>query len=369
MASLGFGFMRLPLADRSDDSSVLMDETRELVDRYMAQGGNFFDTAFNYHNGLSEVAIRETLVKRYPRDSFILSNKLPPYVIPKKYSCEECFQLQLERCGVDYFDYYLIHSIDKFFYKRSVENHFFEYLIELKKQGRVGKIGFSYHDTAELLEQILIEQPSVEVVLLQINFGDWESEVHQSRKCYEVAERYGKEVWVMETVKGGTLSVLPPEGEALLKSLHPDWTLHSWAFRFAASLKNVSYVLSGMNVLEHVDENIASVAGAPLSKTDWDALLSVADMLSKINAIPCTDCRYCIPDCPANIPINEYFKLYNYANRFSEDMWLLAPRYQFTAKYNGAPTDCTDCKNCEERCPQHIEITSWLKEVPKLLGT
>lgn len=366
MARLGYGVLRQPTADENDASSIELGRVCDLVDRYMALGGNYFDTAYTYHGGASEAALRKALVERYPRERFVITDKLPTWQVPGRQACETYFNEQLQRCGVEYFDYYFLHWLNRDHYEHAVRHDFFSFLSDLKQKGLVGKIGFSYHDDAATLDRILTEQPCIEVVQLQLNYLDWESDAIQSRKCYEVAQRHGKPVFVMEPIKGGSLASLPPEAKAVLDRLHPDWSPASWAIRFVASLSNVAVLLSGMNELAQVDENFSSVGAEPLGEAELEALRQAAAVINQATAVPCTACRYCEADCPMGIRIPSYFALYNAAKRFPADLWKFRPSYHELTGQGGDPGNCIDCLSCEKHCPQHIKIATELKHVQEL---
>ena len=228
MKNLGFGMMRLPLLDREDPKSVDMEQVCQMVDTFLSRGFTYFDTAYMYHGFRSENVVREALVKRHPRDTFLLASKLPSMFLKEEGDQERIFAEQLEKCGVDYFDYYLIHNLGTKNYETAERFGSFAFVSELKRQGKVRKMGFSFHDSAEVLDQILTEHPEVDFVQIQLNYLDWESDTIQSRLCHEVCLKHGKPVVVMEPVKGGTLAKLPERVSSLLSAAHPDWSAPSW---------------------------------------------------------------------------------------------------------------------------------------------
>ena len=367
MKKLGFGMMRLPLVDPDVQSQVDMEQVCAMVDLFLERGFTYFDTAYMYHEHNSERVVCEALVKRHPRDSFTLATKLPLALMKDDApeDQERIFREQLEKCGVTYFDYYLLHCLNKENYARAQKLDSFAFLREKKAVGLARHIGFSFHDTPALLDEILSAHPEVDFVQLQINYLDWDSENVQSRKCYEVAVKHGKPVVVMEPVKGGTLSHVTEEAAALLRKLHSDWSIPSWGIRFAASLENVMMVLSGMSDLDQVRDNTGYMADfQPLTAEETGAVFQAAEILRKSIAIPCTACRYCVEGCPQNVAIPEYFSLYNtYRQMGGQMIQTLHTRYEKAAKENGKASDCVACGQCEEACPQHIEIIQWLKKV------
>ncbi len=362
---LGFGFMRLPLADKNDQSNVDSGQVNKMVDLFMARGFTYFDTAYMYHNYKSETILRESLVKRFPRDSFTVATKMPTMFLKGTEYHERLFNEQLEKSGVDYFDYYLLHALNSKNYVTAQQLGTFGYVARKKTEGKIRKTGFSYHDNPELLDRILTEHPEVDFVQLQINYLDWENQGIQSRHCYETAVKHGKPVAVMEPVKGGMLAELPGKATALLKSVHPDWSTASWAIRFAASCKGVMMVLSGMSSVGQLDENTSSMENfVPLTQEELTVLWKAVDIINESTAIPCTACRYCVEGCPEKIPIPAYFALYNTEKR-SESSGFSTQQlyYNNYILSNGKASDCIGCGHCETCCPQHLPVTRYLKDV------
>lgn len=267
---------------------------------------------------------------------------------------------------MDYFDVYLLHWLNQANYAIAEEFDEFGFLNRLKASGRIGKTGFSYHGDAATLERILQAHSDVDVVQLQINYLDWDSPAMEAHKCYDVAAHYSKEIVVMEPVKGGTLANLPDEAAQLLRQAAPDESIASWAIRFAQSLKQVGIVLSGMNTMEQMRDNMRDMA--PLSQSEHELLERVGTIIAKNTAIPCTGCRYCVKDCPKGIAIPDYFRIYNAYSRFPAEGWKIEPVYAAIAQKNGKASDCIQCKNCERNCPQQIPVTHWLKKVAEALG-
>ncbi|MFA0814792.1 MAG: aldo/keto reductase [Anaerofustis sp.] len=366
MKKFGFGGMRFPLTDKDNPKSIDLAQVEQMVDCFLENGFTYFDTAFPYHNGLSEEAFRETLVKRHARERFVLADKMPIFMIKKREEYEQTFQTQLERCGVEYFDYYLLHNLGKRTFAESEELGGFAFLRELKKQGRAKHIGFSFHDEAILLDEILTKHPEVDFVQLQLNYLDWNSASIQSGKCYETARKHNKPVIVMEPVKGGMLANLPPKAAALLHEYDPDMTGASLALRYAASLEGVMMVLSGMSDLEQMKENVVTMKEIRKpDKEEKELMQKIVQSVQESIAIPCTGCQYCVEDCPKQINIPNLFATYN-TFELSGNMMASQLYYDRSIFGRGKASDCIGCKQCENHCPQHIPITSHLKKIGEL---
>lgn len=287
---LGFGCMRLPV---QEDGSVDHEEFCNMVDLFLERGFTYFDTSYVYHGGKSEEAVREALVKRHPRDSFTLATKFPTFAISGSDEAKVApvFSSQLERCGVDYFDYYLLHNLNGIRYEEIVKPcHLFEFICEKKKAGIIKNIGFSFHDSAEVLDRILTEHPEVDFVQIVINYYDWNSYVIQSRDCYEVVRKHGKQVVVMETVKGGMLAKVPAEAEARMRSISPEASAASFAVRFAAGLDGILTVLSGMSDLYQVEDNTSYMRDfAPLSDEETELVFETAKLIRRLGPVHTDD--------------------------------------------------------------------------------
>ena len=372
--SLGFGLMRLPM----DGERVDIPLCCEMADRFMQAGGTYFDTALMYCGEQSEAAVKEIVTNRYPRDRFTLATKLHAGFFHSLEDRDTVFAAQLEKTGVAYFDYYLIHAIDRNCYEKYTRLDCFNWLIEKKKQGLVKHIGFSFHDSADFLNQVLTEHPEMEFVQLQLNYLDWDSEDVQSRLCYETARRHGKPIIVMEPVKGGTLANLPEQATALMQAAHPDWSAASWALRFVMELPGVMTVLSGMSNREQMLDNIATAADPVLlSDADHAILRQVTAILRGQESIPCTGCAYCVTDCPMNIPIPRCFALYNEdqqiyggaGKNWDSSVWTPASTYYDNLmKENNGASACIGCGACAAHCPQHLDIPALLQDVAKRFG-
>lgn len=365
---LGFGLMRLPLLDPNDQKSIDMEQLKKMVDLFLDRGFTYFDTAYMYHDFASERAVKTALVERHARDCFTLTSKLPTMMLKTKEDQERIFNEQLEKCGVEYFDYYLLHALTKVTYETAQRLGSFDFVQQKKKEGKVRHIGISFHDSAELLEEILSAHPEIELVQIQLNYLDWDNKVIQSRQCYETIRRHGKEVLVMEPIKGGTLAKVPQRAAELLKGAEPDKSIPSWAIRFAASHEGVKMVLSGMSTLAQLDDNTSYMQDfKPFTPAEYDLVKKVVGIINEAITVPCTACHYCTKGCPKHIAIPEFFSIYNNHCQAPMEGFSTQKFYYDTLIDHGSgkASACIGCKQCERMCPQHIEITKYLRDVAK----
>jgi Predicted oxidoreductases of the aldo/keto reductase family len=359
---LGFGLMRLPMNGEEID----MEQTKKMVDHFMSKGFTYFDTAYVYIGGKSEVALKEAVVDRYPRESFQTATKLPMFALENRDDMERIFKESCDRAGLEYYDFYLLHALGKESFEKSERVGAWDYLKELKAAGKIRHMGFSFHDSAEVLEEILSKHPETEFVQLQINYADWESDSVQARKCYEVARKYNVPIIIMEPVKGGSLAMMTPEVQDVLKQANPDASLASWAMRYAASLDGIITVLSGMSNMEQTEDNVSYMENFEyLTGDERKTIDKAVEMLNKIPTIPCTSCKYCVDDCPQKINIPEIFGVTNFYLTYQNKAgcsW----QYNNAVKDRGVPSDCIACGVCESRCPQHIEIIEELAKAAQI---
>ena len=352
---LGFGCMRLPLTDPKDVTAIDIDQVKEMVDLFMDAGGTYFDTAFVYHDGYSEVALREALVERYPRDSFTIATKCLAWALPDAETAKACLDTSLERLGTDYVDYYLLHNVGGERTKKFDDFGMWEWAQEMKAAGKIRNVGFSMHDGAETLDQLLNDHPEVDFIQLQVNYLDWESPVVQSRRNMEVARKHGKPVVIMEPARGGRLADLPAAVAAPLLEARPDLSQASWAYRFCYNQPGVLTVLSGMSTPDQMRQNIAEwhEHGGGFSPEEQKALDAAREVLAAMPTVPCTNCRYCVKDCPQQVAIPEIMNLLNLEVQ-TENTEFAKQQYSWQA-VPGRASDCIQCGACEAMCPQSIE--------------
>ena len=364
MPKLGFGLMRLP----EKDGVIDHEQVCRMVDSYMKAGMNYFDTAYIYHGGKSEVAAREALVKRYPRESFMVATKLPAWEMKSQDDVERIFNEQLERLGVDYFDFYLLHSIEEGSNYETYEKYdCFNWCMKRKAEGKIKHFGFSFHGSPELLEEVLKKHPEVEFVQIQLNYLDRSNPVVRSQNLYEILVKKGIPIIVMEPIRGGMLANMPPEIEAKFKKRQPDKSVASWALRFVGSLPGVMTILSGMSSEPQMNDNIGTFTNFEPLKDDEFALVDeVTKELLSMPQIGCTACKYCCDGCPMKISIPDVFRTINTLRRYPDD-WRSKNFYSILIQRSGKASDCIGCGQCEGVCPQHLPIIRLMKEAAEIL--
>lgn len=355
---LGFGLMRLPKVNEKID----IEQTKEMIDKFMDAGLTYFDTAYVYDKGESEKAAKEALVDRYPRDSFTLATKMNAWLgEPSEEETKQQFYTSLERTGAGYFDYYLLHAIQANNIDKYDEYKLWNFVKELKEKGLIKHWGFSYHSDPELLDKILTEHPDAEFVQLQINYQDWEDEKVAAHKNYEVARKHNKPVIIMEPIKGGSLANPSEEIKEVFTEVNPEDSMASWAVRYAASLDGILTVLSGMSNIEQMEDNLSYMTEfKPLDEKEREAIAKAQEILKKEKSIPCTACHYCVDNCPQNIPIPEIFAARNkqlLEGKFEEGL----EDYRKATENAGKASDCIECGQCEGACPQQLEVIKHLK--------
>ncbi len=360
---LGFGMMRLP---RNENKKIDIEQTKKMVDLFLEAGGRYFDTAFIYEG--SEEATGEALCSRYPRESYYLATKLNAgeFCCKGREDARRQIEISLERTGAGYIDFYLLHGVDGECASRYEEFGLWEYVRELKESGLIRHYGFSFHDSPEMLDDILTKHPDAEFVQLQINYADWEDYNIQSRRCYEVAEKHDKPIIVMEPVKGGILANPPESAAEIFRAAAPEASFASWAVRFAASLPQVMVVLSGMSSEEQMKDNLSYMREfKPLDEGEQETIRRAGQALAAIDRIPCTGCRYCTPGCPVDMHIPDIFAVMNVYKTYGD---LVRAKNDYSWRFDGPKASaCIGCGQCESACPQHLPIISLLKETADTL--
>ena len=357
--NLGFGCMRLKM----NGDEVDYTEFNRMIDEYIAAGFNYFDTAHGYIDGKSETAIRDCLAARYPRDAFVLADKLSDWYFEKEEDILPLFESQLKLCGVEYFDFYLFHCLTRGSYPKHKQCHSFEIIKNLKEQGKIKHIAMSFHDTADILDMILTEQPFIEAVQLQINYLDYDDPGVQSKACYDVAVKHGKKVIVMEPVRGGYLANLPDEAAKIFDAFGNS-SYASYALRYAASYPEVFMVLSGMGNTDMMRDNIRTFSPfIPLSEEEIKATDRAREIIREVRQIPCTKCNYCTEVCPKAIPIPDLFASYN---RYLSAKITRSEAKDTFPKDRADAADCIQCGKCVKICPQNIDIKTHIKTISEL---
>lgn len=356
----GFGCMRLPLTDPDDQASIDIEQFKQMVDTFIEAGGTYFDTAHVYHQGASERALKEALVDRYPRNAYTVATKCLAWAIDSEEEAKNNLPLSLERLGLDYIDFYLLHNVGGSRTARFDEYGMWDYVQQKKDEGLIKHIGFSMHDGAEALDELLTAHPNMDFVQLQVNYLDWDDPVVEARRCMEVAARHNVPVVIMEPVRGGRLAELPERAASILQAANPDASLASWAYRFCWHLPNVISVLAGMSTLDQVRDNAASFkADEPFSANEQAALDEAIAALKSVPSVPCTNCRYCVKECPQGVKIPEIMSLLN-LELMVENRDFVKGLYSWQAAA-GPASSCIACGACEQMCPQSIDIIDQLQ--------
>ena len=356
--NFGFGCMRLPMIGEEVD----YEEMNKMVDAFLESGFNYFDTAHGYLNGKSELALKKCLTSRYPREAYILTNKLSGFHFNTQEEIRPLFESLLEACGVTYFDFYLMHAQNAALFEKYKACKAYETAFELKEEGKIKHVGISFHDTADVLDQILTEYPQLEVVQIQLNYVDFENPKVQSRQCLEVCRKHGKPAIIMEPVKGGSLVNLPEDAQKIFDALESGSNA-SYAIRFAASQEGVMMVLSGMGSMEMMTDNVSYMKDfVPLNEAEYQAIDKVVEVFQNIECIPCTACKYCTEVCPQGVKIPDIFDVYNDYKKYNNESSAFVYN-NFVCGKGGKASECVKCGACEAACPQKLPIRDLLDEV------
>lgn len=361
-SKFAFGCMRLPQTDKDDPASINQELFNKMVDIYIEKGFDYFDTSYAYHDGVSEVAIRKAVVERYPRESFRICDKMPTWALTSEEDNDKFVAIMLERLGIDYFDVFLVHNINTPWFKVAESHETFEYVKKMKEKGIAKKIGFSFHDTSDLLEKVLDKYANIlDVVQLELNYLDWKDRAIEASKCYELCVKHGLDVYVMEPLKGGVIINPNDEIKNEFNKFNPNKSIASFALRFCASLEHVKIVLSGMNKMEDLLDNCNTFENFEVLNDEESKFLeNIALKLKESVAVPCSECGYCIDACPEMIPIPEYFTLYNLSKNQSESN--IYRLYFDKLGDEKVPADeCTYCGTCLDYCTQKIDIPKELE--------
>lgn len=356
--NFGFGCMRLPVMD---GNRIDLEQMKKMVDEFIEAGFNYFDTAHPYHDGQSETALRECLTSRYPRESFLLVDKMSSSFFNSEEEVRTQFLKQLEYCGVEYFDFFLMHALSGENFGKYQRCNVYEVLKQFRAEGKIRHLGFSFHDSPQMLERILTECPEAEFVQLQFNYIDYDDPIVQSKACYDVCVKYGKPIVVMEPVKGGTLVNLPPAGKAAFEALGSSESIASYALRFVSGFENITMILSGMSDIGQMRDNLRTMRDPkPLSEAEKEAVEKARASIRSLGTIACTGCRYCTEVCPQDIIIPEVMALLNLKKMYKDggNTW----QYWALIKDHGKASDCLKCGACEVQCPQHLPIRALLEE-------